>query len=123
MALAWRATASPLFNCYVCYTTTLRSNFPSVGDNRDKARQYCAVEMIDSDSEAVAVKKPRNWRWFLIGLSVRLMGVALIWLGDGHDSIFRKGMVVIGVIFSIGGIGVLRYLLIAGFRKRPKKDN
>ena len=63
-------------------------------------------------------EKRRKWKLFGLGLAVRLMGVLLIWLGDGHDSVFRKGLVVLGLILSIGGIGVLRYLLISGFRRK-----
>ena len=48
---------------------------------------------------------------FGLGLGVRLLGVALIWLGDSHDSLFRKSLVVIGVVLTIGGITVLRYML------------
>ena len=64
------------------------------------------------------IEKRRKWKWFCIGLAVRLVGLLLIWLGDGHDSVFRKGLVILGVVLSIGGIGVLRYLLISGFRKK-----
>ena len=63
-------------------------------------------------------EKRRKRRLFGIGLAVRLIGVLLLWLGNGHDSVFRKGLVVLGLILSIGGIGVLRYLLISGFRKK-----
>ena len=63
-------------------------------------------------------EKRRKWKLFGTGLAVRLMGVLLIWLGDGHGSLFRKGLVVLGLILSIGGIGVLRYLLISGFRRK-----
>ena len=63
-------------------------------------------------------EKRRKWTLFGIGLTVRLVGLLLIWLGDGDDSIFRKGIVILGLILSIGGIGVLRYLLISGFRKK-----
>ena len=63
-------------------------------------------------------EKRRKRKLFGIGLAVRSVGVLLIWLGDGHDSVFRKGLVVLGLILSIGGIGVLRYLLISGFRKK-----
>jgi hypothetical protein len=63
-------------------------------------------------------EKRRKWKLFGIGLAVRLMGVLLIWLGDGHDGVFRKGLVVLGLVLSIGGIGVLRYLLISGFRRK-----
>jgi len=55
---------------------------------------------------------------FGIGLTVRLLGLALIWIGDGSPSIFRKAVVVLGVILSVGGITLLRYLLISGFRKK-----
>lgn len=63
-------------------------------------------------------EKRRKWQLFGVGLAVRLIGVLLIWLGDGHDSVFRKGLVVLGFILSVGGIGVLRYLLISGFRRK-----
>jgi hypothetical protein len=56
---------------------------------------------------------------FALGLAIRLAGLALIWLGDRHDSLFRKTLVVIGVILSIGGIGVLKFLLYHGMRKKP----
>jgi hypothetical protein len=63
-------------------------------------------------------EKRRKWRMFGIGLAVRLLGLALIWLGDGSPSVFRKMLVVLGVILSVGGITVLRYMLISGFRKK-----
>jgi NADH:ubiquinone oxidoreductase subunit 4 (subunit M) len=63
------------------------------------------------------IEKRKKWKWFGIGLAVRLVGVALLWLGDGHDSLFRKGLVIVGVILSIGGIGILRFLLFFGFRR------
>jgi hypothetical protein len=43
-------------------------------------------------------EKRRKWKLFGAGLAVRLIGVLLIWLGDGHDSVFRKGLVVLGLI-------------------------
>ena len=58
-------------------------------------------------------KRRREWRLFGIGLGVRLVGVGLLWLGDGHDSVFRKGLVVVGVILSVGRIAVVSYLLLA----------
>ncbi len=64
--------------------------------------------------------KRRKWRWFFSGLAVRLLGLLLIFIGDGGDSLLRKSLVIVGVILSIGGIAVLRYLLIAGFRKKKK---
>ena len=54
---------------------------------------------------------------FGIGLAVRLLGLAMIWLGDGSPSIFRKAVVGVGLILSVGGIAVLRYLLVSSFRK------
>ena len=62
--------------------------------------------------------KRRKWRMFGVGLAVRLLGLALIRLGDGSPTIFRKAVVVLGVILSVGGITVLRYLLISGFRRK-----
>jgi fatty acid desaturase len=57
-------------------------------------------------------------RMFALGLAVRLFGALLIWLGDGSPSLFRKAVVVLGVILSVGGIAVLRFMLISGFRKK-----
>jgi hypothetical protein len=53
-------------------------------------------------------EKRKRWKMFGVGLAVRLLGVALIWLGDGSNSIFRKAVVVLGLILSIGGITVTR---------------
>jgi hypothetical protein len=55
-----------------------------------------------------------KWRRFGLGLAVRLLGLVLIWLGDGSSSVFRKALVVLGVVLSLGGIAVLRYLLLSG---------
>ena len=55
---------------------------------------------------------PRTRRLFAIGLGVRLLGVGLIWAGDGSPATWRKGVVVLGVLLSVGGIAVLRYLLL-----------
>lgn len=73
---------------------------------------------VSPDSE-----KHRKWRLFTIGLAVRLAGVALIWLGDGDDRWFRKAMVVLGVALSIGGITVLRYMLLAPLFSRICRKN
>ena len=59
----------------------------------------------------------KKWRTFGVGLGVILLGLALIWLGDGSSSIPRKAVVVLGVILSVGGIAVLRFLLISSLRK------
>ena len=56
----------------------------------------------------------RTRRLFTLGLGVRLLGLALIWAGDGSPALWRKGVVVLGVLLSVGGIAVLRYLLLAG---------
>jgi hypothetical protein len=57
------------------------------------------------------------WQMFVLGLGVRLIGVALIWLGDGSSNAFRQALVVIGVILSVGGIAVLKWLLYAGLKR------
>jgi hypothetical protein len=62
--------------------------------------------------------RPRALPIFLAGLSVRLAGVGLIWLGDGHPGVVRKGMVAVGVVLSVGGIAVLKFLLYGGLRRR-----
>lgn len=56
----------------------------------------------------------RKWRLFAIGVAVRLLGLLFLWLGNGYTSIFRKSLVVLGLVLSIGGIAVLRFLLLAG---------
>jgi len=60
----------------------------------------------------------RKWSMFFIGLTVCLAGLGLLWLGDGHDSLFRKSLIVLGLLMSIGGIAALRYLLLAPFISR-----
>ena len=54
-----------------------------------------------------------GWRLFAVGLGVRLVGVALIWIGDGSPLWWRKVIVVVGVVLSIGGITVLKYMLFS----------
>ena len=53
-------------------------------------------------------------RLFALGLGVRLAGLALIWAGDGSTARWRQALVVLGVVLSVGGIAVLRYLLLSG---------
>lgn len=69
-----------------------------------------AGETLTADS----ARRRRNWRIFAAGLGVRLLGVALLWYGDGGQTIWRKGLVVVGVVLSVGGIAVLRFLLLSG---------
>jgi len=59
-----------------------------------------------------------NRQWFWIGLGVRLAGVLCIWPGDGSDHILRKALVVVGVILMLGGITVLRWLLVKSLRRK-----
>ena len=49
------------------------------------------------------------------GIIVRLFGAGLIFLADGHDSLWSKALVIAGVIISVTGIGILRYLLLRPF--------
>ena len=78
----------------------------------------------DADLAEVACQarreRKKKWRTFGLGLAVRLLGLLLIWLGDGSPSVFRKSLVVLGVILSVGGIAVLKFLLISGLRKKKK---
>ena len=64
---------------------------------------------------------PHSRRLFALGLGVRLLGLALIWAGDGSAAWWRKAVVVLGVALSVGGIVVLRYLLLAGPLGRLQK--
>jgi hypothetical protein len=64
--------------------------------------------------------KHRTLKMFAAGLGVRVAGGCLIWLGDGSDKPFRKGVVVLGVVLSIGGIGLLKYLLYSGLRRKRR---
>jgi hypothetical protein len=63
-------------------------------------------------------RTPSKWRTIAIGLAVRFAGLVFIWLGDGHTHLFHKALVVVGVVLSVGGIAVLRYLLITGLFKK-----
>ena len=74
----------------------------------------------EEEAKQRRVQKRKKWRMFGVGLAVRLAGVALLWLGDGHAGWFRKSLVVVGLVLSIGGIGILRFLLISGFRKKKE---
>jgi hypothetical protein len=57
--------------------------------------------------------RARNRRLFAAGLGVRLTGLAMISAGDGSPLWWRKAIVVCGVVLSVGGIAVLRYMLLS----------
>jgi hypothetical protein len=59
---------------------------------------------------------------FLFGIGIRLVGLLMIVLGDGHASLFSKLVVVAGVILSIFGIGVLKWLSFQPRRKKSLPD-
>ena len=44
------------------------------------------------------------------GIIICLVGGMLIFLGDGHDSLWSKAIVVLGVTTTLIGMGILRYL-------------
>jgi hypothetical protein len=81
---------------------------------------------MDTATESTVAAAPRQdaaiaatkWRPIAIGLAVRLAGLAFIWLGDGHSDLFHKALVLVGVVLSVGGVAVLRYLLITGLFKK-----
>ena len=54
---------------------------------------------------------------FWIGIAISLVGAALLWVGDGGESLLGKGIVASGVILVIVGLGILRYLLFANKSK------
>jgi hypothetical protein len=47
---------------------------------------------------------------FIAGLLVRIVGLLLIWAANGRSSLASKIIVVIGVVLSVFGIGVLKWL-------------
>jgi hypothetical protein len=62
--------------------------------------------------------KRRQWRLFALGLGVRLAGVALTGAGDRSAATSPEALVVVGVVLSVGGIAVLRCLLLVGLLTR-----
>lgn len=93
------------------------STQPDVVDSKPTIESVTAPDLADVAARRRCDKR-KKWRTFGIGLSVRLVGLALIWLGDGSPSIVRRAVVVLGVILTVGGIAVLRLLLFSGFRKK-----
>jgi hypothetical protein len=71
--------------------------------------------------EAVAeppVPERFRWRFFAISLMIRVLGAVLIWLGDGSPLLWRKAVVVLGIVLFLVGITGLKYLLMA----KPLKE-
>jgi hypothetical protein len=64
------------------------------------------------------VRKRPGWRSFVVGLGIRLVGVAMIWLGNGRTSLLSKVVVCVGVALSVLGIGVLKWMMYAGMKRR-----
>ena len=79
-----------------------------------------AIERCDSCDRGMTIvaadgiSRTHSRRLFVVGLFVRLVGLGLIWAADGSPAWWRKALVVLGVALSIGGIAMLRYLLLAG---------
>lgn len=63
----------------------------------------------------------RTLKVVVAGLGTRLVGACLIWMGDGHASPLHKGLVVVGVILSVGGIAVLKFLLMRGLSRTRRR--
>ncbi len=57
-------------------------------------------------------------RVFATGVGIRLVGLAFIALANGHDNLAAKALVVLGVLVSVLGMGVLRYLLFGPLLRR-----
>ena len=57
------------------------------------------------------LRSHRKLKMFVTGVLVRLIGVGLIILGEGHDNLWAKALVVCGVIITVTGMAILRYLL------------
>jgi hypothetical protein len=70
-----------------------------------------------------APERRRKLTTFAIGLGVRLGGLGLIALGDGHDNPWAKASVIVGVFLSIAGIAVLRFLLFRPLLRKFRRQN
>ena len=70
--------------------------------------------------EITGLDQPKKLKMIAIGIIVRLAGADLIVLGDGHDSLWAKVLVVCGVIITVAGMGILRYLLLSPLLSKIK---
>ena len=57
-----------------------------------------------------------------LGIAVRLAGVGMIALGDGHDDLWAKALVVVGVVIMVTGMGILRFLLFQPLLSRMRRQ-
>jgi hypothetical protein len=64
--------------------------------------------------------KRKKLKMIATGIIVRLAGVGLIVIGDGHDSLWAKALVVSGVIITVTGMAILRYLLLSPLLSKIK---
>lgn len=71
-----------------------------------------AIVCVEPSATMNNAKSGRKWRLVATGIAVRLVGLGLVVLGDGHDSVWSKALVILGVGMSVGGIAILRYLLL-----------
>ena len=65
-------------------------------------------------------RRRSKWQVFLTGLGIRLAGVLLILLGDGHTTLLAKTSVVVGVVIMVTGMGILRWMLFQALFRRNK---
>jgi hypothetical protein len=59
-----------------------------------------------------------NARLFMIGVVCCLFGMAMIYVGDHRHGAAWVALVAIGVAAVVLGIGVLRYLLMKGLKRK-----
>jgi hypothetical protein len=69
------------------------------------------------------VARRTKLRTFALGILVRLAGIVLIILGDGHESWWARALVIAGVALSVFGIAVLRVLLMQPLLGKLRKDH
>ncbi len=72
---------------------------------------------------ALSPEARKKLKTFAIGIGVRLAGLPLILLGDGHDTLWAKALVIAGVIITVAGMSILRFMLFQPLltKLRPKK--